>query len=140
MEQKFGHTILKSTSDQLTFDFNINIKNEFIDRLNKYDKILETIVKKEFLKDSFIAGGGHLIKYDENCAASSDRTKYKEYVNNSKMNVYIKIESKGKKYKIKGSKKTDLENAKKNYLNENNYEPNEEQNALYITISQYVLV
>jgi hypothetical protein len=135
MDQKFGNAIAEHIFKNLSFDFDVFDINARIERLKFYDSILEEIVNEKFRENSFIAGGGFLIKYNQKCSKSTKNpTEYHNFSKNSKMNVFIKIKN-STKYKVNGrSQKINLERAKRDYLTENyTYEENFEENAYYIT-------
>jgi len=87
-EQSFGSCISKKRLEQLELDFspeNIQTRQKF------YDKILEAIFVKDEVKNSYIAGGGFLIKYNANADASRKYPdKFESHKKNSTLNVYLK--------------------------------------------------
>ena len=79
-EQSFGYCISKQRLEQLELDFspeNIWTRQQF------YNKILEAIFVKDAVKNSYIAGGGFLIKYIAKADAS------RKYPGKFDLNKYI---------------------------------------------------
>jgi hypothetical protein len=141
MDQKFGHFISKSIKQSLIFDFDVENKENFVKRLKFYDSILEKLVKQNYLKNSFIAGGGFLIKYDQNCQQSRiNPLKYTDYNEKSNMHVYIEIiKSKQNKFKKKGTQQIDLMKSVKEFLVEDHlskqFKLDNDLNVVFVTIS-----
>ena len=86
--QKYGGCISAQRFFNLNLDFTQHNVNE---KKSKYRSILEDIFHPDHVKNSYIAGGGYLIHYKQDCPASvQEPEQFNQFNSQEKLQVYIK--------------------------------------------------